>query len=239
MTVRTERQGTVTLVIIDRPERRNAVDGPAAIALTEAFTAFDRDEGARVAVLAGAGGTFCAGSDLKAMAEGEFPAPTVEGPPPLGPTRMQLTKPMIAAIEGGAFGGGLELALWCDLRVAAQDAELGLVNLPKGLPCLDGGSVRLPRLIGQGRALDLLLTGRRVPAAEALQIGLVTRLAAPGTALQAALDLAQQIAAFPQDGLLAARDTALGQWDLGQAQALRAEAQRGLRGEIAEPLRSR
>ena len=202
-------------------------------------TAFDRDEGARVAVLAGAGGTFCAGSDLKAMAAGEFPVPTIEGPPPLGLTRMQLTKPVIAAIEGGAFGGGLELALWCDLRVAAQDAELGLVNLPKGLPCLDGGSARLPRLIGQSRALDLLLTGRRVPAAEALQMGLVSRLAAPGTALQAALDLAQEIAAFPQDGLLAARDTALGQWSLSQEQALRAEAQRGLRAGIAEPLRSR
>jgi enoyl-CoA hydratase len=140
---------------------------------------------------------------------------------------------------GGAFGGGLELALWCDLRVAAHDAELGLVNLPKGLPCLDGGSTRLPRLIGQGRALDLLLTGRRVPAPEALQMGLVSRLAAPGTALQAALDLAQQIAAFPQDGLLAARDTALGQWSLSQEQAPRAEAYRGLRAGIAEPLRSR
>jgi enoyl-CoA hydratase len=228
MTVRTQREGPVTLVSIDRPERRNAVDGPAAAALTDAFAAFDRDGQARVAVLTGTGGTFCAGSDLKAMAAGEFPVPTADGPPPLGPTRMRLAKPVIAAIEGGAFGGGLELALWCDLRVAAEDAELGLLNLPKGMPCLDGGSVRLPRLVGHGRALDLLLTGRRVSAAEALAIGLVSRLAAPGTAAQAALTLARQIAAFPPDGLLAARDTATAQWGLTEEQALRAEAERGL-----------
>jgi len=194
MTVRTQREGPVTLVIIDRPERRNAVDGPAAAALTDAFAAFDRDGQARVAVLTGTGGTFCAGSDLKAMAAGEFPIPTADGPPPLGPTRMRL----------------------------------GLLNLPKGMPCLDGGSVRLPRLIGHGRALDLLLTGRRVSAAEALAIGLVSRLAAPGTVAQAALSLARQIAAFPPDGLLAARDTATAQWGLTEEQALRAEAERGL-----------
>jgi enoyl-CoA hydratase len=228
MTVRTERQGPVTLVTIDRPERRNAVDGPAAVALTDAFAAFNHEKEARVAVLTGSGGTFCAGSDLKAMAAGEFPVSTADGPPPLGPTRMRLAKPVIAAIEGGAYGGGLELALWCDLRVAAEDAELGLLNLPKGLPCLDGGSVRLPRLIGHGRALDLLLTGRRVTAGEALRIGLVSRLAAPGTAAAAALDLARQIAAFPPDGLLAARDTAAAQWGLTEEQALRAEARRGL-----------
>jgi enoyl-CoA hydratase len=230
MTVRTERRGAVTLVIIDRPDRRNAVDGPAAVALAEAFTAFDRDDQARVAVLTGAGGIFCAGSDLKAMAAGEFPAPTVDGPPPLGPTRLRLTKPVIAAIEGGAFGGGMELALWCDLRIAADDAVLGLLNLPKGLPCLDGASVRLPRLIGHGRALDLLLTGRRVPAEEALRIGLVNRLAPPGMALEAAIELALQIAAFPQEGVRAARDTAIDQWSLSEDQALLAEASRGLTG---------
>jgi enoyl-CoA hydratase len=230
MTVRIERQGAVTLVIIDRPDRRNAVDGPGAVALAEAFTAFDRDGQARVAVLTGAGGIFCAGSDLKAMAAGKFPAPTVDGPPPLGPTRLRLTKPVIAAIEGGAFGGGMELALWCDLRIAADDAVLGLLNLPRGLPCLDGGSVRLPRLIGHGRALDLLLTGRRVAADEALRIGLVNRLVSPGTALTAAIELARQIAAFPQDGLRAARDTAVDQWGLSEAQALLTEARRGLTG---------
>lgn len=230
MTVRTERRGAVTLVIIDRPDRRNAVDGPAAVALAGAFTAFDRDDQARVAVLTGAGGIFCAGSDLKAMAAGEFPVPTVDGPPPLGPTRLRLTKPVIAAIEGGAFGGGMELALWCDLRIAADDAVLGLLNLPKGLPCLDGASVRLPRLIGHGRALDLLLTGRRVPAEEALRIGLVNRLAPPGMALEAAIELALQIAAFPQEGVRAARDTAIDQWSLSEDQALLTEARRGLTG---------
>jgi enoyl-CoA hydratase len=230
MTVRTQRQGGVTLVTIDRPDRRNAVDGPGAVALTAAFTAFDRDDGARVAVLAGAGGTFCAGSDLKAMAAGEFPLPTADGPPPLGPTRLRLTKPVIAAIEGGAFGGGMELALWCDLRIAANDAELGLLNLPRGLPCLDGASVRLPRLVGHGRALELLLTGRRIPAEEALGIGLVNRLAPPGTVLAAAIGLAQEIAALPQAGVHAARDTAIDQWSLSEDQALLAEARRALTG---------
>ncbi len=235
MNVRTERQGAVTLVTMDRPDRRNAVDGPGAAALTAAFTAFDRDGHARVAVLAGVAGTFCAGSDLKAMAAGEFPVATVDGPPPLGPTRLHLTKPVIAAIEGGAIGGGMELALWCDLRVAAADAVLGLLNLPKGMPCLDGGSVRLPRLVGQGRALDLLLTGRQILADEAFRIGLVDRLTPPGTALAAALELAQQIAALPQQGLLAARDTAISQWGLSEDQALLAEARRGLAGPPACP----
>src|SRR5512139_1220584 len=227
-TVRTERRGAVDIVTIDRPDRRNAVDGPCARRLTEVFMEFDRDDQARVAVLTGAGGTFCAGSDLKAMAAGEFPMPTLDGPPPLGPTRMTLAKPVIAAIEGGAFGGGMELALWCDLRVAATDAALGLPNLSKGLPCLDGGSVRLPRIVGHGRAMELLLTGRRIEAAEALAIGLVNRLTEPGTALEAALELAGQLAALPQEGLRAARETAIAQWGLSEAAALTAEARRAL-----------
>jgi enoyl-CoA hydratase len=163
------------------------------------------------------------------MLAGEFPMPTVDGPPPLGPTRMAPAKPVIAAIEGGAFGGGMELALWCDLRIAATDAALGLVNLSKGLPCLDGGSVRLPRIVGHGRAMELLLTGRRVEAAEALAIGLVNRLAEPGTALEVAVELAERIAALPQEGLRAARDTAIAQWGLDEASALSAEVRRALR----------
>jgi enoyl-CoA hydratase len=226
--IRTERRDAVHLITLDRPERRNAVDGPAAKALTEAFVAFDSDRTAHVAVVTGAGGVFCAGNDLKAMAAGEFPVPTVDGPPPMGPTRMRLNKPVIAAIEGIAAGGGMELALWCDLRVVAEDAAFGLLNLPKGLPCLDGGSVRLPRLVGEGHALDLLLTGRRLSAREAAEMGLVTRLVPPGQALERALGLAAGIAALPQPALRAARGSALDQWGRTGDEALAAEVRRGL-----------
>jgi enoyl-CoA hydratase len=169
-TVRVEREGPVTVVTIDRPERRNAVDAPTAAALAGAFRDFDRDERASVAVLTGAGGAFCAGADLKAIAAGEPLRVAADGDGPMGPTRLRLSKPVIAAIEGPAVAGGLELALWCDLRVAAEGATLGVLNRRFGVPLVDLGTVRLPRLIGHGRAMDLLLTGRAVGAAEALVI---------------------------------------------------------------------
>ncbi|MFC9972110.1 crotonase/enoyl-CoA hydratase family protein [Spirillospora sp. NPDC127200] len=228
MSVRTERRGPVRIVTLDRPERRNAVDGPGAAALAAAFTGFERDPDARVAVLTGAGGAFCAGNDLKAMAAGEFPMPTADGPPPMAVTRSAPAKPVIAAIEGYCFGGGLELALWADLRVASQTAEFGLLNLAQGLPSLDGATVRLPRLIGQARALDLLLTARRVPAAEALEYGLVNRVVEAGGALPAALALAEAVAALPPEALLAGRRSMLGQWPLDEPAALAREARLAL-----------
>ena len=185
--VRVERDGPVTVVTIDRPERRNAVDGPAAAALADAFREFDRDPGASVAVLTGAGGAFCAGADLKAVAAGRPPRVAADGDGPMGPTRLRLSKPVLAAIEGPAVAGGLELALWCDLRVAAEGAILGVLNRRFGVPLIDLGTVRLPRLIGHGRAMDLLLTGRPVGAAEALAMGLVNRVVPDGAALTAAV----------------------------------------------------
>ncbi|MFC6878876.1 MULTISPECIES: crotonase/enoyl-CoA hydratase family protein [Actinomadura] len=218
MPVRTEREGPVHVVTIDRPERRNAVDGPMARALGDAFAAFESDPEAKVAVLTGAGGTFCAGNDLKAMAAGDFPVPT-ETAPPMNVTRTALGKPVIAAVEGYCFGGGFELALWCDLRVASATAEFGALNLRRGLPCMDSGTVRLPRLVGHARALDILLTARRVPAAEAERIGLVTRLTAEGEALPAALELAREIAETPQEALRAARRSVIEQWSLSDRDA--------------------
>ncbi|GAA1885579.1 crotonase/enoyl-CoA hydratase family protein [Asanoa iriomotensis] len=196
--MRTERDGAVTTVVIDRPEKRNAVDGPTAAALADAFRAFETDDGAAVAILTGAGGTFCAGADLTAIgtARGNRVAPDGDGP--MGPTRMALSKPVIAAIEGHAVAGGLELALWCDLRVAADDAVLGVFCRRWGVPLIDGGTVRLPRLIGESRALDLILTGRPVPALEAHQMGLVNRLAKAGEALAASRALAAELASLPQ-----------------------------------------
>lgn len=178
MTVRTERRGPVHVITLDRPARRNAVDGPTARRLAGAVRDFE-DGDAKVAVLTGAGGTFCAGSDLKAMAAGDFPAPTADGPPPMAVTRARPSKPVIAAIEGYCFGGGFELALWCDLRVASETAEFGLLNFEHGLPSLDGATVRLPRLVGQPRALDALLTARRIPAREAADWGLLTTVTHP------------------------------------------------------------
>jgi enoyl-CoA hydratase len=230
--------GPVRIVTIDRPERRNAVDSVTAAALLEAFEAFEAAPEAAVAVLAGAGGTFCAGADLKALAEGDRRPVPDEGPGPMGPTRLALTKPVIAAIEGHAVAGGLELALWCDLRVAASDAVLGVYCRRFGVPLVDGGTVRLPRLIGQSRALDLVLTGRGVGGAEALDMGLVNRLAEPGHALEAAVALAREIAAFPQQCMRNDRRSLLAQWGLDEVAALTLEARVGratiASGETAE-----
>jgi len=234
MTVRVESSGPVLTVTIDRPEVRNAVDRATAAALAEAFRAFDADESLSVAVLTGAGGTFCAGADLKAISRGEPNRVEPDGDGPMGPTRLLLHKPVIAAIEGHAVAGGLELALWCDLRVAASDAVLGVFCRRWGVPLIDGGTVRLPRLIGESRALDLILTGRAVEAEEALAIGLVNRVAAPGEALAAAQALAEQIAAFPQVCLRGDRASVLGQAGLEEADGLALEYHHGLRALAAE-----
>jgi enoyl-CoA hydratase len=197
MSVRVEKKGPVTTVVLDRPDVRNAVDRDTAEALADAFRAFELDDEARVAVLHGANGTFCAGADLKAVAEGRGNRVEPEGDGPMGPTRMLLDKPVVAAIAGHAVAGGLELALWCDLRVVEEDAVLGVFCRRWGVPLIDGGTVRLPRLIGLSRALDLILTGRPVRADEALAIGLANRVVPKGTARAAAEELAQAIAAFP------------------------------------------
>jgi enoyl-CoA hydratase len=230
VTVRTYADGSVLVVTIDRPEVRNAVDGPTAAALVEAFEAFDADEERSVAVLTGAGGAFCAGADLKAVAagRGNKVEKDMSLPGPMGPTRMLLSKPVIAAIEGPAVAGGLELALWCDLRVAADDAVLGVYCRRWGVPLIDGGAVRLPRLIGQSRALDLILTGRGVSGDEAVAMGLVNRLAPRGGALGAAMELAQQLAAFPQRCLRSDRLSAYEQWDRPLVGAMANEVGRGL-----------
>ncbi len=219
--------GPVTIVTIDRPERRNAVDSVCADHLRETFLAFDQDDASSVAVLTGAEGTFCAGADLKAVAEGDRRPIPDHGPGPMGPTRLTLSKPVIAAVEGYAVAGGLELALWCDLRVAAEDAIFGVFCRRFGVPLCDLGTVRLPRLVGHGRAMDLILTGRAVAAPEALTMGLVTRVVPPGGALQAALALARQLAALPQVCLRSDRMSALGQWGLTEEEAALAEARRG------------
>lgn len=227
-TVAVAHDGPVTVVTIERPEARNAVDGPTAAALATAFRDFDADGDSAVAVLTGAAGTFCAGADLKGVAEGRGNRVDPEGDGPMGPTRMTLSKPVLAAVEGHAVAGGLELALWCDLRVAARDAVLGVFCRRFGVPLVDGGTVRLPRLVGQGRALDLVLTGRPVAGPEALAIGLVDRLTEPGGALDGALDLARQLAALPQRCLRSDRASVLEQWSLGLGDALRAEYHHGI-----------
>jgi len=231
MSVRVEKDGPVTTVVIDRPQARNAVDGPAAAALAEAFLAFDADPEAYVAVLTGADGTFCAGADLKAIGtpDGNQVLPVDGADGPMGPTRMRLGKPVIAAIEGYAVAGGLELAVWCDLRVAAEDATLGVFCRRWGVPLIDGGTVRLPRLIGTGRALDLVLTGRAVGATEARAIGLVDRVVPRGQARQAAEALARELAALPQDCLRNDRLSVLDQEGLAEVDALRAELEHGMR----------
>ncbi len=197
-TVSVSRDGPVTVVAITRPERRNAVDSLCAAELLESFEAFEQDESQSVAILCGSEGTFCAGADLKAVAEGDRRPISDAGPAPMGPTRLTLSKPVIAAVEGFAVAGGIELALWCDLRVAADDAIFGVFCRRFGVPLCDLGTVRLPRIIGHGRAMDLILTGRAVSATEAEQLGLVNRVVASGTALDAALVLAHQLAALPQ-----------------------------------------
>jgi enoyl-CoA hydratase len=229
MSVRSERQGAVTIVTIERPEVRNAVDGPTAEALAHAFRRFDADPEQSVAVLTGAGGCFCAGADLKAVAAGRGNRVVEEGGDgPMGPTRLLLSKPVIAAVEGFAVAGGLELALWCDLRVAARDAVFGVYCRRWGVPLVDGGTVRLPRLIGHSAALDLILTGRGVAGEEALRMGLANRLVGPGEALPAALALAAELARLPQRCLRSDRLSAWRQWDLDLDAALREEARLGL-----------
>ena len=229
-TVSVERRGAVTVVTLERPERRNAVDADTADQLYAAFTAFDADEAASVAVLQGRGGHFCGGADLKALAAGGRGNRVVRTGDygPMGPTRLQLSKPVIAAIEGYAVAGGAELALWADLRVFAEDATFGIFCRRFGVPLIDLGTVRLPRLIGQSRAMDLILTGRPVGAQEALAIGLANRVAPPGEALAAAIALAQQIAAFPQACLRNDRRSVLDQWSLDLDAAITHEAGLGL-----------
>jgi len=223
MTVNVVRDGPVTTVIIDRPQARNAVNGPTAIALFEAFEEFDRDDSASVAVLWGDHGTFCAGADLKAIGT---PAanPTHRvgpaAPAPMGPTRMVLSKPVIAAVSGYAVAGGLELALWCDLRVVETDAVFGVFCRRWGVPLIDGGTVRLPRLIGHSRAMDMILTGRAVGADEALAIGLANRVVPKGQSRQAAEELAAELARSPQDCMRADRLSALHQWGHSEADAM-------------------
>ena len=239
MTVRLDIDGGVATVTLHRPDCRNAVDGPTAARLREAFESFEADDALKVLVLTGGGGQFCAGADLKAMAD---PArrnvvePTGTAPGPMGPTRMALTKPVIAAIEGHAVAGGLELALMCDLRVAARGAIFGVFCRRWGVPLIDGGTVRLPRIVGEARALDMILTGRAVDAHEALSFGLVNRVVEDGLALATAQALAAEIAAFPQACLRADRASALSQWDRTLADALRAEGARGFAVVASEGL---
>ncbi len=226
-TLLVEHDGPVSVVTINRPERRNAVDSVCADQLREAFEAFDQDDERSVAVLAGAEGTFCAGADLKAVAQGDRRPIPDDGPGPMGPTRLTLGKPVIAAVEGFAVAGGLELALWCDLRVAAEDAIFGVFCRRFGVPLCDLGTVRLPRIVGHGRAMDLILTGRAVPAPEALTMGLVNRVVAPGAARSAAVALAHHLAALPQVCLRSDRMSALEQWGMREGDAAVGEARRG------------
>jgi enoyl-CoA hydratase/carnithine racemase len=220
----------VLVVTIDRPEVRNAVDGPTATALADAFRAFDADDSLAVAVLTGAGGTFCAGADLKAITDGRGNRVeadvTLDGP--MGPTRMLLGKPVIAAVEGHAVAGGFELSLWCDLRVAAEDAVFGVYCRRWGVPLIDGGTIRLPRLVGHSHALDLILTGRGVSGDEALRMGVANRVVPPGTALTAAIELAAQLAALPQTCMRSDRRSSYEQWHLDVEAALSRETQLGL-----------
>jgi enoyl-CoA hydratase len=226
--VRVDRSGPGTTVILDRPRVRNAVDGPTAAALAEAFADFDADADASVAVLFGAGGTFCAGADLKSMGGADGNRTEPDGDGPMGPSRMRLSKPVIAAIAGHAVAGGLELALWCDLRVAEENAVFGVFSRRWGVPLIDGGTVRLPQVVGMGHALDLILTGRPVDAAEAFQIGLVSRLVRPGDAREEAERLAAQIAALPQPCLRSDRASALESVSLSSEAAMANEFARGL-----------
>jgi enoyl-CoA hydratase len=226
-TVRIDHDGPVTIVTIDRPEVRNAVDRATAEELADAFRGFDVDEDRDVAVLTGAGGAFCAGADLKAIASGGGNRAAPDGDGPMGPTRMLLDKPVIAAVEGHAVAGGLELALWCDLRVAARDAVFGVFCRRWGVPLIDGGTIRLPRLIGHSRALDMILTGRGVSGEEAFSMGLANRLAEPGAALDGAVALAHELAHLPQLCLRSDRRSSYEQWGLSLDDALRNEFERG------------
>ncbi|MGK2742512.1 crotonase/enoyl-CoA hydratase family protein [Tepidicaulis sp. LMO-SS28] len=239
--VRVEKNGPVTTVILSRPDVKNAVDGRTAKALAEAFAAFEADEEAHAAVFWGAHGTFCAGADLKAVSKGpaeganrtvpvpmgyEFDRLSQDGP--MGPSRMVLSKPVIGAVSGHAVAGGMELALWCDMRVMEEDAVFGIFCRRWGVPLIDGGTVRLPRLIGQSRAMDLILTGRPVDAAEALSMGLANRVVPPGKAREEAEKLAAEIARFPQNCLRHDRFSAYEQWDLDYPSAMANEMRHGL-----------
>ena len=227
MTVRVERTPPVTTVILDRRQVRNAVDGSTAQELADAFRAFEEDAEALVGVLWGANGTFCAGADLKALSGGTPNRVAADGDAPMGPSRMLLSKPVIGAVSGHAVAGGLELALWCDLRIAEEDAVFGVFCRRWGVPLIDGGTIRLPRIVGLGRALDLILTGRPVGAREALEMGLVTRVVPVGEARAAAEDLARQLAAFPQSALRGDRLSAYELWDMDRADALANELAHG------------
>jgi enoyl-CoA hydratase len=227
-TVRYEVDGPIAIVSIDRPEVRNAVDGATAAALADALRRFDAEPERSVAVLTGRGGTFCAGADLKAMTLGRGNRVAEDGDGPMGPSRFLLSKPTIAAVEGYAVAGGLELALWCDLRVAAADAVFGVFCRRWGVPLIDGGTVRLPRLVGHSHALDMILTGRPVSGEEALRMGLANRLVPTGTALDAAIALAKEVARFPQQCMRADRLSSYEQWHLDLPQALVAETRRGI-----------
>ncbi|QFU75057.1 crotonase/enoyl-CoA hydratase family protein [Halioglobus maricola] len=229
MSISVEKQGQIAVITLARPEVRNAVDGPTAAALADAFREFDADPELAVAVFHGANGMFCAGADLKAIAsEAAANRLVSEGDGPMGPSRMLLSKPVVAAISGHAVAGGLELALWCDLRVVEEDAIMGVFCRRWGVPLIDGGTVRLPRLIGHSRALDLILTGRPVAADEALAMGLANRVVPAGEALARALALAEQLASFPQTCLRSDRLSAYEQWDLEYAAAMTNEFERGM-----------
>jgi enoyl-CoA hydratase len=228
MSVRVEAAPPITTVIMDRPHRRNAVDRATADDLAVAFRNFDQDDSAHVAVLWGAGGTFCAGADLKAFAEGAGNRVEDQGDGPMGPTRMLLEKPTIAAISGHAVAGGLELALWCDLRVAEEDAVLGVFCRRFGVPLIDGGTIRLPRVVGMGRALDLILTGRIIDTDEALDWGLLTEVVDDGDHLDRALEIAAGLARFPQQTMLSDRRSAIEGSTLPLAESLELEARLGL-----------
>ena len=235
MKVLVEKDGPVTTVIINRPEVRNAVDPETASALRDAFRAFEQDADALAAVLCGAAGCFCGGYDLKALSAHGLRDPSgLEGDGPMGPSRMLLSKPVIAAVDGYAVAGGLELALWCDLRVMEEDAQFGVFCRRWGVPLIDGGTVRLPRLIGMSRALDMILTGRTVGAAEALQWGLANRVVPKGQARAEAQKLAREIARFPQTCLRADRMSAHRQWDFDLAEALQSEGRGGYRPLVEE-----
>jgi enoyl-CoA hydratase len=228
MPVRFETDGSIAIVTIDRPERRNAVNRPTANELADAFRRFDADDRLAVAILTGADGCFCAGADLTAFESGETNRVGVEGDGPMGPSRMLLGKPVIAAVEGYAVAGGLELAIWCDLRVAARDAVFGVYCRRWGVPLVDGGTIRLTRMIGQSHAMDLILTGRGVSGDEAQSMGLANRLVEPGQSLSAALELARQLAAFPQRCLRSDRLSCYDQWPLPVEEALVLETRYGL-----------
>jgi enoyl-CoA hydratase len=225
-----DTDASVAVITIDRPHVRNAVDGPTAVQLAAAFRRFESDDALHVAILTGSGGTFCAGADLKGIVEGRGNRVdtdvSLDGP--MGPTRMQLSKPVIAAVEGHAVAGGIELAAWCDLRVASTEAVFGVFCRRWGVPLIDGGTVRLTRLLGQSHALDLILTGRGVSGEEALRMGLVNRLCAPGTALEMAKTLARQIASFPQVCMRSDRTSSYEQWNMSVPEALANETRHGL-----------